>query len=280
MNIIGPFSVSDLPSVKFDGLWRVLGCIPETEESKSRFSSFGDAFGAAPIDPSMWQEIDLSWYAPPILDQGMTSSCVGHGTCSGMETCWMQAGKPLMQFNPYFIYGLVNNGRDAGAMISDALRALQTTGVCQKDALQSGLMFKTQFPQSAFQNAGRFKLIQAYRCNTFNEICSAISLGFIVPLGIMVGQNFPQLDSEGVAPLPNGGGGGHCILGVGLKKSSRYGWVIKIQNSWGRRFGMNGYCYIHSGHFRSMQPDAFAIQSVSDDSQDSTPQDEVPVNPG
>lgn len=29
--------VSDLPSVKFDGIWRVLGMIPSTLESKKTF---------------------------------------------------------------------------------------------------------------------------------------------------------------------------------------------------------------------------------------------------
>ena len=192
----------------------------------------------------------------------------------------MQSGKPLVQFNPYFVYGLINGGRDQGAFISDALVAMQKYGICPKGDLPQGVMYQNQFPPSAFTSAKRFRLLKAFRCDTFEEICSAISLGFFCPLGIYVGDNFPRVDSDGVAPLPGGGGGGHCILGVGLKKISRYGWCIKIQNSWGKRFGHGGYCYIHKGHFSRMRPDAFAIQSVSDDPLDGTPQDEVPVNPG
>jgi len=261
---IGPLSISNLPAVKFDGDWRVLGCLPETKESLSRFPQFGSSILGAVLDPSSWQEIDMSWYAPPILNQQATSSCVGHGTCSGMESCWLQSGKPLVRFNPYFVYGLINGGRDQGAMISDALLALQKHGICQKEALPAGAMFQNQFPPQAFENAKKYKLVQAYHCSTFEEICSAISLGFFCPLGIFVGDNFSQLDNEGVAPLPNRGGGGHCILGVGLKKSSRYGWIIKIQNSWGANWGMKGYGYLQKDHFRSMNPDAFAIQSIVD----------------
>lgn len=275
---IGKASVSNLPSVLFDGVYRVLGCIAETEESVKRFPRFGSMRTAAPIDPSQWQEIDLQWYNNPIWDQGMTSSCVGHGTTSGMQMCYMQSGRPLVEFNPYFVYGLVNNGRDAGAMISDALTALINHGTCPKADLQPGMMFRNQFPQKAFDDARRFKLSLAYKCGSFEDICSAISLGFVCPLGIYVDQGFSRLDSEGVAGTPSGmQGGGHCILGMGLKKSSRYGWLIKIQNSWGSRFGMNGFAYIHKGHFQRMNPDAFAIQSVIDDPQDSTPADNVPV---
>jgi hypothetical protein len=275
--MIGKFSISSLPSVKFDGVYRVLACLPETEGSVLQFPRFGTSM-AAPLDPSQWREIDLEWYKTPISDQGATSSCVGHGTCAGMETCYAQSGRQLVKFTPYFPYGLINGGRDAGAMISDGLKALMQHGICRMGDIPAGAMFKNQFPQSAFEIAKRFRLAQAYHCGSFEEICAAITLGFVCPLGIFVGNNFSNLDNEGVAALPSGqGGGGHCILGMGLKKSSRYGWLIKIQNSWGVRFGMKGFCYLQKGHFQKMNPDAFAIQSIIDDPQDSNPVDDVPV---
>lgn len=278
MYSIGKLSISNLPAVLFDGFYRVLACIPETEASVAAFPRFGAFRTAGPLDPSQWMEIDLTWYKNPIWDQAMTSSCVGQGTTAGMQICYMQSGRPLTEFNPYFCYGLINGGRDAGAMISDGLKALMQYGTCPKNDLPAGVMFQNQFPQQAFVNAKRFRLAQAYKCSNFEEICSAITLGFVCPLGIYVDQNFSRVDSEGVAGTPTGmQGGGHCILGMGLKKSSRYGWMIKIQNSWGTRFGVNGHAYIHKGHFQRMNPDAFAIQSVMDDPQDVTPIDEVPV---
>lgn len=278
MNPIGKLSISNLPSIKFDGVYRVLGCIPETLDSLNKFPKFGLGFGAAPgaTDPSQWQEIDLEWYNAPILDQGMTSSCVGHGTCSGMEMCYMQSGRSLVPFTPFFVYGLINGGRDQGAQISDALTALMKYGICPMGGIPAGVMFQNQFPQTAFTAAVRFKLVQAYHCQNYEAVCSAISLGCVCPLGLYVGNNFANLDNEGVAPLPAGGGGGHCVLGMGLKKSAKYGWIIKVQNSWGKNFGMNGHCYLQKNHFNMMNTDAFAIQSVIDDPQDNSPTN-VPV---
>jgi hypothetical protein len=270
MNPIGKLSISNLPSVFFDGVFRVLACIPETEESKKDFPKFS----VKSLDPTQWQETDLQWYNAPIWDQGATSSCVGHGTTAGMQYAYAQSGRKLVEYNPFFTYGMVNNGRDAGAMVSDALKALMQYGTCPHSDLQPGMMFQHQFPPSAFTDALQYKLENAFHCETFEDICSAISLGFVCPLGIYVDHNFGNLDSEGVSPLPQmGAGGGHCILGMGLKKSTRYGWVIKIQNSWGQRFGMNGFSYIHKGHFQIMQPDAFAVQSVIDAVQDNNPPD-------
>lgn len=139
-------------------------------------------------------------------------NCVGHGCCSGSEMAWVQAGLPLQEFSPWFLYGLINGGRDQGASISDALTALQSNGICPKNDIPAGEMFSQQFPANAFTDATKYKVIKAFHCAAFNDICSAISLGFPTPLGIYVGNNFPQLDSEGVAPLPNGGGGGHCVM--------------------------------------------------------------------
>jgi hypothetical protein len=257
---IGPLSQSDLPAIWVDGEWRVLSCIPSDDNHD--FPNWSDKLDAFNFPLA---EIDLSWFRNRIMNQGSTSSCVGHGAAAGMEIVWKQQGRKPLQFDPYFVYGLINGGRDQGAMISDSLKALQQFGVCLESDLPQGIMFKKDFPQQAFESAKRFKLSQAYKCNSFEEICQAINVGFTVSLGLYVGSNFGQLDSEGVSPLPMGGGGGHCVLGCGLKQSQRYGWVIKIQNSWGTNWGNGGFSYLRKEHFTRMHPDAFAIQASFDD---------------
>lgn len=273
MSVISPLSQSNLPAVYHNGVWFVLGYIPSTPDKLAAFPTWSDANHTLP--QSEWREIDLDIYDLPVKNQGSTSSCVGHGATSGMEMCVRQSGRPQETMSPYFTYAQINGDRDQGAMISDALTSLMKTGACPIGLAPRGAMYKQQFPSSCFEAAKGWRLLKAFRCDSFEEIASAITLGFPVPLGIMVGQNFGQLDSDGVAPLPGGGGGGHCILGVGLKKLRR-GWVIKIHNSWGVSWGMNGRAFITPNHFRYMQPDAFAIQSVSDDPGDNTPDDEVP----
>lgn len=277
MNQLGPLSVSNLPSILFDGEYRVLGCIPSDDNHD--FEDFGSqVFGQAQFD---LREIDLApVYKNHIRNQGSTSSCVGQGCASGMELAWKQAGNPPQKFTPYFTYGLINNGRDAGAMISSGLMSLKQHGACQEGILPSGVMYQNQFTQEAFDNAKRFRLALAFKCRNYDEICQAINLGFCCPLGIMVGSNFSQVDSNGVAPLRTSGGGGHCMLGVGLKKHAQYGWLIKVQNSWGTNFGIEGYCYLRREHFSLMAPDAFAIQAVFDDPQDTKTDDDVPVVSG
>jgi intein/homing endonuclease len=67
----------------------------------------------------------------------------------------------------------------------------------------------------------------------------------------------------------------YCVtVPNGIVYVRRNGKAIWCGNS---NFGMNGFAYIHKGHFQKMNPDAFAIQTIMDDPQDNTPTDEVPV---
>lgn len=265
-------SISDLPSVEFDGIYRVLGCLPSFD---NQFPMFG--WSNTVLDESQWQEMDFGHYNPPVKNQGQYSSCVGFSSSTCMEVAWMQSGRPFAGFSPWFIYGTINGGRDAGARISDALLSLKSKGVCPDGGVEPGTIQQNKFPSVAYDDARRFRIFEAYQCGSFEEVCSAITLGFPVALGVKVGTNFAGLDEEGVAPLPKGFGGGHAIAGIGLKRSSKYGWVVKIQNSWGRNFGLGGCCYLRKEHFSAMHPDAFAIQAIFDDPLDDTPEDEVPV---
>lgn len=270
MYSIGKESISNLSAIKFDGTYRVLGCISETAESKKKFQKFGSNF-AAPLDQTQWKESDSEWYNLPIWNQLQTGSCVAQSCGMGVQFCRAQEGKPFIDLSPWYLYGLINNGVDKGAMISDALNALMQYGICPQADLSPGVMYKNQFPQKAFDDAVNYKLQQAYHCDTFEEICSAITLGFMCPLGIYVDQNFANLNSDGIAPIPRAmNGGGHALLGIGLKKYNG-SWIIKVRNSWGNKFGLNGCCYLTKSHFQIMATDAFAIQSILDNSTDNNP---------
>src|ERR1700753_21924 len=131
---IGPKSISGLPAIKFDGEYRILGCIPS--DNNHGLPNFGDQI----FKQSELKEIDLSTtYNNRILDQASTSGCVGHGVASGMELVWKQVGNDPQNFSPFFIYGLVNHNRDPGARISDALVVVKKIGACPAEIMPPGV---------------------------------------------------------------------------------------------------------------------------------------------
>lgn len=261
------------PSIYFDGYYRVLSHTPSPIND---LPLFGDNFATAA--PFQLQDIDLSWESHRILNQKNTSSCVAHATATGMEILYKQRQNVEKNFNPFFTYALINGGRDNGSYISDAMDAVMKYGICEVGAFPSDrVYYKNSLNKSAYENALRFKLDKAYKCTSFDQICQAINLGFVVNIGIYVGDNFVNVDSEGIAPLPRGGGGGHSMLACGIKHHAKYGWLVKVQNSWGSNFGNNGYCYLRKEAFNGRDLDCFAFQGVLDDPKDTNTADDVPV---
>lgn len=261
------------PAIFFDGYYRVLSYKPSPEND---LPLFGKTFMGA--DPMPLRDIDLSWESHRILNQRNTSSCVAHATATGMEILYKQRQNVQKNFNPYFMYALINGGYDDGAYISDAMSASMKYGICETDAFPSDkVYYKRSLTKEAYDNAARFKLDQAYRCTSFDQICQALNLGFVVNIGINVGDNFTSVDSEGIAPLARGVLGGHSMLACGLKNHPKYGWLIKVQNSWGSNFGIKGYCYLRKEAFGGRALDCFAFQGVLDDPKDPNKADDVPV---
>jgi C1A family cysteine protease len=262
------------PSIYFDGYYRILSHTPSPEDDTPIFGDHFKSFNASAL-----QEIDLSWQGNRILNQKSTQSCVGHATTAGMEILYKQRQNIAKNFNPFFHYALINGGSDDGAYISDSLKMAQQYGICEASVFPADrVYYKNSLTKAAYDNAARFKLDKAYRCTTFDEVCQALNLGFVVNIGILVGSNFARVDSEGIAPLPNGGGGGHSMLACGLKKHSKYGWLIKLQNSWGSNFGQGGYCYTRKEHYDCYRKlDCFAFQGVIEDPLDKDKTDDVPV---
>jgi hypothetical protein len=240
-----------------NGTWRALGCLPP----HSDFGGLPKFSSSQPTIPrSEWKDFDLSGYDAPILNQGSHGSCVGHGAVTAFWRLWLMQNLPPQQFSACFTYGLINGGRDSGAVISDALTSMTNDGVGLLSDVPEGMVYRSQFPAAAFTNAKRFKVRAAHHCQNFDEICSALLLGFPVVYGVYVGGSFGNLDSEGVAPAWPNRVGNHCLSGKALKKLSSGDWGVRTQNSWGASWGQQGNCYLVERHFTGTDPDAFAIE--------------------
>jgi hypothetical protein len=248
----------------YDGTeYRALGCLPP--RYKVSLPNY-DAVSYPLLKPDQWQELDLTTVYPgvPVLNQGSSSSCVGYSSTDALKYARMKDGQPFADLHPRYVYSLINGGRDAGAVISDALEVLITAGACRTQDGSPNALYPRDFGPEAKKQAGRYRILEAVKIRTVAEIHSAASLGYPVVVGILVGQNFVQVDREGVAPLPDRVIGGHALLILGRKRlpSGRIG--LKTRNSWGSNFALNGYCYLIDSHF-DRQLDAFAVISAIDD---------------
>jgi hypothetical protein len=252
---------------------RVLACLPP--KPTCAFPRWADT---KPIIPrSEWRDVSWRPLNARIMDQDGRGACVGFSSINAFERAWRVAGGTTREFSPWFLYAQINGGRDAGAVISDALEQLIKGGVCLESEVEQRVYLKRNISAAAYETAKRFRLAEGYALDSFDAIGSAIMMGYSVVYGIMVGNSFTSLDAGGVPGV--GGMGGHALHGCGIRKvpagKHKGKWSVETENSWGEVYGQGGYCWTVEDHFASMERwgfDAFAARAAALDPQD-------PLNP-
>jgi hypothetical protein len=256
-----------LPCVEAAGEPRVLGCLPPERPSDKPKLFATNAVGAPAVIPrDQWKECDLTagGWGTEIYDQDGQGSCVGHGAAVAFNIAYELSGQPPQRFSPCFLYSLINRGRDQGAIVEDALDALTSVGVCLESTVGPKAIYPRQYDaEKAKAEAARFRVEQAYKLDSFDEIGSAVQRGFAVAFGIEIGNAF-EPGPDGVVPDRRGGGGGHCMCAVGVKQVNGR-WYLLVVNSWSTRWGNKGYCLIPESYFTGYV-DAFAVQAARLDS--------------
>ncbi len=254
---------------------RFLGLLPR---SKAKFAApkGGEWADANPVIPrDKWREVNRRDAFPAdqwVYDQDGLGACVGNGSTNALRKCRVLAGMKDQRLAPGCTYAQINGGHDGGAVISDSLTALQQTGTITSATLGSDEKpcFLNKLPSGWKEEAKRFRIEEAYHCNGFDEMGSAIQLGYVLVYGMQVGNNFNQFTPEGVAGVSRGTGN-HCMHADGMHKLNNGQWSFDNVNSWGAGWGpwKNGRCYLIEAHFQNGdQPDAYAVKAATEDPQE------------
>lgn len=255
--------VGGIPCIDAAGKLRKLAAFKPAVADKDHFKL--KQFSAMrAVDPSQWKACDLSSFKSPIRDQATHGSCTGHAGVAALDIVRRQAGDEPVLLSCTFPYSLVNGGRDNGASVSSVLKVLEQVGTCTFAECGTDQIFQNQYPQSCFETAKKYKAVQAFMCNSFEELCEAVNQGFPVAFGIEIGQNFSRLSDDGVCPPPMTVIGGHALCGIGLKQSRTGTWLIKFQNSWTAQWGLGGYAFLSKGSFDNYV-DGYAIMYAEAD---------------
>ena len=248
-----------------DGIIRHLGLLPRVAGRGELYPEYGSR-GSPPILPrDKWQPIDMSHFVPEILDQDGQNACCAFASVQALHVARGFAGAPCVRLSAGNLYGRINGGVDGGALLGDAIKALEVIGVCRAEIIDIYTWRQSRWPANWKDDAKKFKVTEAWDCPTFEAIASAIQHGFPVCLGIFVGRNF-KVQSDGWLADYAGGGGGHALCGVGLAyHEGRKTWGVKVANSWGSDWGQGGFAIVPESYFRhSPFEDAWAVRVVVD----------------
>ncbi|OPA11695.1 C1 family peptidase [Bacillus cereus] len=199
--------------------------------------------------------IDLREYFPEVRSQGKFGTCVPFATTALREYYIAKdagaRGTDITYLSPSYIY--YPNGPKDGMYFESAFQILKQEGVPPETERLYDLnpentnQFKEPLTALQQKNAVPYKIssYQAIRqANMLADIKQAVANQDPVLVGIHVYPNFDATPPSGIVPpvTEKKSRGGHALVVVGYDETNQ--WFI-VRNSWGTKFGDQGYAYMH-----------------------------------
>jgi len=225
--------------------------------------------------------ITVNWtnQMSPVKDQGRLGSCVGFAVTAIKEfqeqkehAQEVAEGKFDHRTNKYYdlseswLYWMCKE-IDAwpgveGTSIRYAMKVLQKIGVPCENAWPYDDVVKGE-PKSWAHLIARWSLIDSYwRVTSLEELKDALVSG-PVAIGVGVYEEFFYAGDDGVVKDPTNPQycyGGHAVAVVGYDDRNQY---FKFKNSWGPKWGANGYGYLSYNYIRNYMWDAWTCRDMS-----------------
>lgn len=231
--------------------------------------SYGFANEALP------SKISYRKYTPRVEDQGHETSCVGYAIGYAQITTQQNIAMGITNYfqrtiramDPYFIFPLIGTPDwcSKGTYVKGAIWVLENYGNkpknigpllrCNNNSLFSDFLLKV---------ASMNKIEYSYSINMENmitEMKHLLNAGYTISIGNELTKSF-RTGVYGGNWNPSSNErtlGAHAMLIVGYD-NYRNGGSFEVMNSWGKRFGDNGFVWIKYSDMRKYCKEAYVIE--------------------
>jgi len=208
-------------------------------------------------------EIDLRTDNLNIFDQSNLSSCASVSTLNLLHYVLSTHLNNYEKFSYMFSYHAArrlegNENLNCGVHIRSVLKAIKHYGVLPKDLWK----YKEKKQRQEILNLASqsIKMDNVFPVFLDNSNIEGVyqnlknKLPFV--FGITIDNSFSAADkNRGIVSLPTSEVGnsisGHALFGLGIKKFEGK-WYVIAQNSRGKKWGDNGYCYLPISYLTSV----------------------------
>ncbi|MAD98417.1 MAG: hypothetical protein CMB99_13920 [Flavobacteriaceae bacterium] len=216
----------------------------------------------------------LKAYAPTPRSQGSQGSCVGWATAFGARTIsnaikngWKNNLYKINQnvFSPAYVYNKIRvNDKCQGAYIENAMKVLNSSGSAKMMDFPYDVKNCTRTASSYVNSkASNHKIVSFEKLARWNnpvnlvgKVKKAISEKNPVVIGLF---KFSSLKTDyNNVWIPSNGSYGHAMVVVGYD-DNKAGGAFEIMNSWGTRFGRNGFFWIKYSDFARQVKTAYVL---------------------
>ena len=198
--------------------------------------------------------VDLRDGCPPVYQQGQLGSCTANAISGNIEFLLKKQNKQevftpsrlFIYFNERDMEGTVMS--DAGAMIRDGIKSVNSLGVCKEDPTWPYRIerFADRPTEQAYDEAKLYEVLQYQRINNMSlrQMKGCLAEGYPFVFGFAVYDSFFETKSDGTVRMPDTNEqlqGGHAVLAVGYDDNKE---TFIVRNSWGPEWADKGYCYM------------------------------------
>ncbi len=215
---------------------------------------------------------DLRKYFTPVKNQGNLGACSAFALVSIYEYILKKNHKKEIDLSESFVYYNVRKitneiGEDSGSSLYNVVVTMGTEGVCAEHYYPYTDKPDMPMPSNeAYEDALQRKVVKALNVQRdLNHIKSAIAQGYPVAVSLKVFDSFEPIGGFIARPseieIENGQSGNHAMVVCGYSDEDK---IFIVRNSWGPKFGDQGYCYIPYSYFEDFLNVACIITEVND----------------
>lgn len=211
---------------------------------------------------------------PPVGNQGEQGSCAAWSVAYALksyqeaieENRFFRASFTTTNkshlFSPAFIYNQMNNGRDGGLNLMDAIVFVQENGCATLEDMPYNENDYTTKPNAYILKKAKRYRIDYWRQVNFQaprEVKAQLAAGLPVVFGATVDEGFEKLRGAGALwDKPYGKPQGrHAMVLVGYNDQIK---AYKIMNSWGTDWGDKGYAWVTYSYLKEVANEGFVAK--------------------
>ena len=221
------------------------------------------------------ERIDLSSYFGKVKNQGELGSCTAFPVAAIYEFFASQNNQTV-DISELFIYynsrdKKGNSSKDIGATLFDTISSVKEKGACYSSTYPYNIDNFSFLPEDSAFNEAKHNIVEKSFRLEINEkhFKNALANGHPVVFGLKLFKSFYPKNDEGLITYPRVNEislkdhGNHAMLLVGYNDQEK---LFKVRNSWGSKFGDNGYCYIPYDYLANPEycTEAFVITKIVD----------------
>lgn len=220
----------------------------------------------------------VSYTMSTVKNQGQEGSCTAHGGCAVKEYQEMQEHNltpDSIDLSERFLYdeakklywGEAEADKHQGADGRSIAKVLAKQGVC-RESFWKYVPNEKGTPQQGYrEDAKRYLITTDYvRITSETQLAPTLYKYGPITFSVMVYDNWLKVGADGIIPdrpwwyykQPLGG---HLIAICGWSPTKKQ---YKIKNSWGTKWGKEGYCYMSDKEAGKTLMDAFAFVDIPD----------------